>query len=335
VYKKILIITDNTNNQINGVVTTFKNLEKVAIKDDYTFYFITPNDFYYIDCPGYSEVKLSIPLNISKKIKQINPDYIHIATEGPIGLAARLYFQIKRIKYNTSYHTKFPEFLQKMYRIPPKITYRYLRWFHKHSQKVLTTTMTMVQELKNEKFKNNIIAWTRGVDRENLKPTQEFNHTFYHNLKPIILYVGRVSKEKNIEALCKLQDYYNIEIVGDGPEKEALESKYNKVKFLGYKTGQELANCYSKADVFCFPSKLDTFGIVMIEAMSLGTPVAAYPVTGPKDVIEQDITGVMNSDLKTAIDAALKLDRDIVKKHSQIWTWEKCWEIFKNNLVLK
>jgi glycosyltransferase involved in cell wall biosynthesis len=335
VYKKILIITDNTTDQINGVVTTFKNLERVAAKDGYSFYFITPLMFKNYSCPGYPEVKLSLPYKLGKKIKKHNPDYIHIATEGPLGLAARVYLQVEGIKYNTSYHTKFPEFLQKMYRIPPKITYCYLRWFHKHSERVLTTSQTMVQELIDNKFKNNVLPWTRGVDRDNLKPTQEFKHTFYHNLKPIVLYVGRVSKEKNLTALCELQNYYNIEIVGDGPERISLERKYHKVKFLGYKTGSELADCYAKADVFCFPSKLDTFGIVMIEAMSLGTPIAAYPVTGPKDIIELGINGIMDDNLKTAIDKALKLDRNQVKQSSEIWTWEKCWEIFKNNLVSK
>lgn len=334
-YKKILIVTDNTNDQINGVVTTFNNLERVAVTDGYKFYFISPTVFKNYDCPGYPEVKLSLPIGIAKQIKKHNPDYIHIATEGPIGLSARIYLQLKGIKYNTSYHTKFPEFLQKMYKIPLNVTYWYLRWFHKHSQKVLTTSPTMVQELHDKKFKNNIISWTRGVDREHLKPTQTFSHTYYHKLKPIILYVGRVSKEKNIQALCDLQDYYNIEIVGDGPERITLEKKYTKVKFLGYKTGSELADCYAKADVFCFPSRLDTFGIVMIESMSLGTPVAAYPVTGPKDIVIEGITGILDYDLKVAIDKSLTLNRDIVKQNSEQYTWEHCWQIFRDNLVNK
>lgn len=333
--KTILIITDNLPDQINGVVTTFKNIEKVALTQGYKFCYITPNSFYNVSCPGYPEVKLSLPIRIGKYIKKHNPDHIHIATEGPIGFSARIYLQLNDIKYNTSYHTKFPEFLQKMYNIPPRLSYWYLRWFHRHSQKVLTTSDSMVEELRNKKFKNNVISWTRGVDRENLAPSQEFNHDFYLNLKPIVLYVGRVSKEKNIEALCDLQEHFNIEIVGDGPLKETLVNKYSKVKFLGYKTGKELADCYARADVFCFPSKLDTFGIVIIEAMSLGTPVAAYPVVGPKDIIEQGVTGFMDDNLITAINSAIKLNRNVVQQSSQKWTWENCWNIFKDNLVNK
>ena len=328
--KKILIITDNVPDQINGVVVTFKSIEEHALLDGYSIVYLTPLQFLHVSCPGYPEVKIAFPWQIGKKIETLSPDYIHIATEGPLGLFARFYLDKRGYRYNTSYHTKFPEFLNKIYHIPEFITWNYLRFFHKHSGIVLANTISIVNQLKSHGFTSCIIPWTRGVDREKLKPTKSYNY----KEKPIILYVGRVSKEKNLDVLCEMQDTYNIEIVGDGPYRKKLEEKYTKVKFLGYQTGSELANSYARADVFCFPSKTDTFGIVMIEAMSLGTPVAAFPVDGPLDVIEKE-TGVMDDNLHKAIMECLKLDRKKVKQASRKWTWEGCWKIFRNNLIEK
>lgn len=333
--KKILIITDNLRNQVNGVVTTFNSIEPYAIRDGYEMIYITPNHFSYCDCPGYPEVKLALPLDVGKRIEEINPHYIHIATEGPIGFAARCWLDRKNYKYNTSYHTKFPEFLKQIYGIPESLTYRYVRWFHKHSGKVLTTTDTMVKELEQHNFKSNVVAWTRGVDRNYLKPSFKKLHNHYNKLNtPVVLYVGRISREKNLDKLCVLQDTYNIKIVGDGPDRQRLEKLYPQVQFLGYLRGTELANLYTQADVFAFPSTTDTFGIVMIEAMSLGTPIAAYPVPGPQDIITQGISGYMSENLGLAIEQCLRLDRNEVKNCSEQWTWENCWQIFKQNLIL-
>jgi len=327
--KKILIVTDNLKDQINGVVETFKNIEICADYDGYDFVYIDPGQFSYINCPGYAEVKIAWPRGIGKRIEAINPDHIHIATEGPVGLAARIWCDRNGYFYNTSYHTKFPEFLYTIYKIPANLTYRYVRWFHKHSGKVLTSTNSMVQELKSRGFRSDIIPWTRGVDRNVLKPTIEHKK----NEIPVVLYVGRVSKEKNLENLCTLQDYYDIIIVGDGPYRKELENQYSKVKFVGYKKGTELANYYKSADVFCFPSTNDTFGIVMIEALSVGTPVAAYNVTGPKDIIYNGVNGNIGGSLLFSINKCLILDRKEVEKSSEQWTWENCWKIFKDNLI--
>lgn len=326
--KKILIITDNVPDQINGVVVTFKNMEEHAILDGYTIVYLTPLQFLHVSCPGYTEVKLAFPWQIGKKIEEISPDYIHIATEGPVGLCARLYLDKRGYRYNTSYHTKFPEFLKAIYHIPMPITWAYLRWFHKHSGKLLVNTRSMKRELESKDFTGPMVTWTRGVDRNKLKQTKQYDY----GERPIVLYVGRVSKEKNLDALCVMQDTYDIEIVGDGPYRKKLEEKYPKVKFLGYQQGSELANSYARADVFCFPSKSDTFGIVMIEAMSLGTPVAAYPVDGPLDVIDE-YTGYMHENLHKAIMVCLQMDRKLVKQASSIWTWEQCWTIFRDNLI--
>lgn len=326
--KKILIITDNLPDQINGVVTTFKNIEEHAFKDGYSFVFITPKDFRHIDCPGYPEVKLSFPWKIWEKIKSENADYVHIATEGPIGFFARIYLDVKNSPYNTSYHTKFPEFLYEMYRIPIRLSYAYMRWFHKHSGKVLTTTNSMVKDLSDRGF-TNVISWTRGVNRNQLTPSGSRKQ----NSRPVVLSVGRISKEKGLDDLVFLQENYDIVVVGDGPYRKELERKLPTAQFVGYKIGSELADCYQQADVFVFTSKNDTFGLVMIEAMSQGTPVAAYPVRGPLDVIDQGTTGIYHEDLKTAVKQALELNRNVVKSVSMKWSWEECWKIFKKNLI--
>ena len=330
--KKILIITDNLKEQINGVVTTFKNIEGYANVDGYDIVYLDPGQFYYIDCPGYNEVKLSWPWRIGKKIKKINPDYIHIATEGPLGFAARCWLDTCGWKYNTSYHTKFPDFLKKIYGFPKFITYAYLRWFHKHSGRVLTTTQTMVDDLKTHGFKGDILPWSRGVDysifRSDLRSGTVYN-------PPILLYVGRVSKEKNLDAFCEMEVKGTKLIIGDGPYRKELEIKYPNVKFLGSKKGKELAYQYANADVFVFPSKTDTFGIVIIESLACGTPVAAYPVQGPNDIIKNGLTGQLSWNLEKAVEDCLYLNRRVVAKESQDWTWLKCWNIFRDNLIPK
>jgi glycosyltransferase involved in cell wall biosynthesis len=327
--KKILIITDNLPDQINGVVTTYKNLESHAVLDDYTIDYIDPRRFSYVDCPGYNEVKISYPRNMGKKIKEISPDYIHIATEGPIGLWARAYLSKCNIRHNTAYHTKFPEGLKKLFGIPEVLTWRFVRWFHKHSGKVLTTTDSMVAELKAHGFGGEVVSWTRGVDRNVFEPTLRENLPSKY-----LLCVARVSKEKNLEDFFEL-DYpgYQKIMIGDGPMLETYKKKYPAVHFTGFKTGRDLARYYANAEVFVFPSRWETFGIVMIEAMACGTPVAAYPCQGPADVIEQGTTGFMNENLAHAIDGCLQLSRDRVLEGSQRWSWEKAWQIFRDNQV--
>ena len=327
--KTILIITDNLKDQINGVVTTYTNIEACAILDGYSVVYLTPGDFSYFDCPRYNEVKIAYPRAMGKKIKEINPDYIHIATEGPLGVWARKYLSKHRIRHNTAYHTKFPEGLKKLFGIPEKFTWTFVRWFHKHSGKVLTTTDSMVRELKKHKFKGQVIPWTRGVDREIFNPSHRT-----HLRDRYLLCVSRVSKEKNLEEFFNLvYPGYKKIMVGDGPMLETYKQQYPDVTFTGFKTGVELAKYYANAEVFVFPSCWETFGIVMIEAMACGTPVAAYPVQGPEDVVDEGITGCMNDDLKQAVKDALMLNRHSVWEGSGRWSWDNAWHIFRDNLV--
>jgi len=331
--KTILIITDNLPEQINGVVTTYKNIEACAVLDNYRVVYITPGDFRYFDCPRYNEVKIAYPREMGEKIKEISPDYIHIATEGPLGLWARKYLSKHNIRHNTAYHTKFPEGLKKLFGIPEKFTWAFVRWFHKHSGKVLTTTDSMVAELKAHGFGGEVIPWTRGVDRDIFHPAHRGETVAG---RPILLCVSRVSKEKNLEDFFEL-DYPGATkiMVGDGPMLETYKKKYPDIIFTGFKTGESLAHYYANADVFVFPSRWETFGIVMIEAMACGTPVAAYPCQGPEDVIDEGVTGCLNDDLKQAVKDALMLNRQHVWQSSRRWSWERAWQIFRDNLVEK
>ena len=326
--KKILIVTDNLRDQINGVVTTFKNVEDHARDNGYDIVYLDPGQFPHRDCPGYPEVKLSWPWGISKKIKAIQPDYIHIATEGPVGLFARWWCERNNIPYNTSYHTDFPKFLKTMYRIPTSWTYWYLRWFHKNSHRVLVTTETIRKDLEAHGFQN-LVVWSRGVDRS-LKPTFKGPRS---RKRPMVLSVGRVSAEKGLDQLVDLQDDYLLVIIGDGPYMSEARKLLPRAKFLGYQQGQALVDWYYQADVFVFPSQADTFGLVIIEAMARGAPVAAFPVAGPIDIIEQGVSGYMSWNLPYAVKQCLPLDRNTVKKASKVWTWENCWNIFKDNLI--
>jgi glycosyltransferase involved in cell wall biosynthesis len=329
--KTILIITDNLPEQINGVVTTYTNIEACAVLDGYRVVYITPGDFRHFDCPGYNEVKIAYTRAMGKKIEAVGADYYHIATEGPVGLSARKYLSKHNLRYNTAYHTKFPEGLRALFGIPEALTWPLVRWFHKHSGKVLTTTDTMVKELKDHGFDGDIIPWTRGVDRSIFYPSQRSN-----NNRLTLVCVSRVSKEKNLEEFFTL-DYpcaHKI-MVGDGPMLEEYKAEYPSVEFVGAKRGVELGDYYRQADVFVFPSRWETFGLVMIEAMACGTPVAAYPCQGPLDVVDEGVTGCMREDLAQAVTDALLLDRAKVLTGSQRWTWERAWQIFRDNLVTK
>jgi len=329
--KTILIVTDNLPDQINGVVTTYKNIEACAVRDNYRVVYLDPGRFRYVDCPGYNQVKLAFPRNVGQILEEIAPDHIHIATEGPIGLRVRQYLDKHHHRYNTAYHTRFPEGLRKLFGIPESLTWPLIRWFHRHSGRVLTTTDTMVQELRKHGFDGDIVPWTRGVDRDIFRPDLRVPRT---TTKKTLVCVARVSKEKNLEDFFEL-DYLGCHkiMVGDGPMLETYKKQYPDVEFVGFKTGQELAEYYANADVFVFPSRWETFGIVMIEAMACGTPVAAYPCPGPTDVIDEGVTGCMNDDLKQAVKDALMLDRAQVWRGSQRWSWERAWEIFRDNLV--
>ena len=322
---KILIATDSFD-QVNGVSTTYRNILKHSRKKTFI---VHPGLFKWTNFSVYPEVQIcKEPLKAYKKIKEIAPTHIHIGTEGPIGLAARIYCKLNKIPYTTGYHTKFPEYLWKLARIPHFLTYSYLKVFHNDSKAILVPSNSCKQELNKKGF-NQVVVWTRGVAKNLIskKPYKKTNYTK-------VIYVGRVSKEKNLEVLCELQDKFEITIVGEGPIINRLKDKYPKINFTGYKFGQELADIYKEHDVFCFPSKTDTFGIVMIEALANGLPIAAFKVTGPVDIVAEGKTGFLGDDLEQNINRCLKLDRNkIVSNINQQWSWQRCIDILYEHLL--
>jgi glycosyltransferase involved in cell wall biosynthesis len=264
-------------------------------------------------------------------IAAFDPDGIHIATEGPLGFAARWYCKVEKrsIPHNTSYHTKFPEYLNEHIGLPVDWGYWCVRWFHKFSTRVLVTTESMRQELSARGFER-LEVWNRGVDRRLFNQSRRCET---ETPRPILLCVSRASKEKGLDDFCQLETQGTKILVGDGPYLDELKKKYHhQVVFPGYKHGESLACYYANADVFVFPSRTDTFGVVMIEAMACGTPVAAYPVTGPVDVVKPGITGALNDDLATAVSDALLCDRAVVADSAEDWSWEHCTETFLANI---
>jgi glycosyltransferase involved in cell wall biosynthesis len=331
---KILIVTDAWRPQINGVVRTLEETTKVLIAQGYEIEMLTPDRFRTFPLPSYPEIKLAWNIwRVASMIRQANADAIHIATpEGTIGLAARLYCVWNNIPYTSSYHTKLPEYIHLRFPIIPKsLLYAYMRWLHKDSKAVLVTTPTMLREMKERKFKPRLVVWNRGADFSVFKPT---NRGGYIHAPKIYVYVGRVSVEKNIEAFLEIKTDARKVVVGDGPERIRLQAKYPDVVWLGSKDPQGCAEAFASADVFVFPSKTDTFGIVMIESTACGTPVAAYPVTGPIDFVREGINGSLNNDLGLAIEQALKVDRNRCYEYARDnYSWEQCTQTFIKTLA--
>lgn len=334
--RKILLITDAWKPQTNGVVTTLTNLvQQAKINGDTIHVFHPGRCKIRFPMPGYAEITLGIPMpwTLRKLLKKRAWDHIHIATpEGPIGIAFARTCRKLGIPFSTSCHTKFAEFVNaRLPFISVDIGWRWMRHVYRDSTHILTTTDSMVQELRDRGFTQDIRSWTRGVDRNVFYPIQKQQN----NKHPLIVCVSRVSHEKGLDDFCSLQlDIPCTKVVvGDGPYLKELKQKYPGVSFMGKKKGAELAKFYQHADVFVFPSKADTFGVVIVEAMATGTPVAAYPVTGPIDIVQEGVTGSLNNNLADAVSVCLTLDRSVVEYNSRQYTWENCYKQFIDILL--
>jgi glycosyltransferase involved in cell wall biosynthesis len=327
---KIIIATDAWKPQINGVVTTLEKTgeELTALGNDVKY--ITPEGFETFPCPSYPSIRLAIrPKNkVASILDEFAPDVIHIATEGPIGQAVRAYCVKNNLQFTSSYHTQFPEYVRLRAPIPVSWTYAFLRRFHNKAKRTMVPTASQQQRLLENKF-SNVVVWSRGVDTTLFHPRDK---NFIKATRPISMYMGRVAVEKNIEAFLDLELPGTKFIIGDGPDLEALKKKYPVVMFTGFKQGEELARYLAAADVFVFPSLTDTFGLVMLEAMASGVPVAAFPVTGPIDVIIQGETGIFDNDLKKAVLKALELKPDDCVAYARNNSWRNCAETFFNYL---
>ena len=328
---KIAIVTGAWRQQTNGVVKTLSTTTDGlrALGHDVTV--IEPNQFKIFPCPTYPEIRLAwLPYGrLSSLLDDFAPDAIHIATEGTLGGAARKWCLRRGFPFTTSYHTQFPEYVRARVPIPLAVSYAHLRRFHSAAARTMVATPAMQRLLESRGFRN-IVRWTRGVDVGLFRPRDK---AYLDLPRPIAMYVGRVAIEKNIEAFLKLDLPGTKVVVGDGPARAELEMKYPAAKFVGYKYGEELASHVAAADVFVFPSRTDTFGLVLLEAMACGVPVAAYPVTGPIDVVTQGVTGELNEDLRAAALAALKLDPQQCRAYALANTWENATRQFLSQLA--
>ena len=333
---KILIVSDAWYPQVNGVVRTLTYTRNILSSRGHEVTMITPDLFRSFPCPTYPEIRLALfpSARVAEIIRETAPDILHIATEGPLGMAARNYAVRHDLNFSTAYHTRFPEYVHSRTLIPISLTYMFIRWFHKHSKAVMAPTPTVMQDLQTWKI-GNPVYWPRGVELDLFTPDDKRKP----NKKPIYLSVGRVSVEKNLEAFLSLDLDGEKWVVGDGPAMKKLKAKYPDVNFIGAKNKEELPYYYNLADVFVFPSKTDTFGLVLLEAMACGLPVAAFPVTGPIDVVGIPETsqapqgGVLDHDLKVACEAALTLPRDKVRAYAETFSWDAATSLFESHLV--
>jgi glycosyltransferase involved in cell wall biosynthesis len=313
---KLLIITDAWEPQTNGVVTTLKQVIHELELAGHAVAVIHPGCFRTVPLPSYPEIRVAIdPWRIGRMITGAQPETIHIATEGTLGLAARMFLTRRRMPFSTSLHTKFPEYVAQRTRLPLSIGYRLLRWFHRPAFATLVTTVSHQRELQRWDM-HRLVVWGRGVDTAAFAPRPRRTRC-----RPRLLYVGRVAVEKNLEAFLTLTVDADKVIVGDGPARADLQRRYPNAEWAGYRYGAELADYYSDADVFVFPSLTDTFGLVLLEAIACGTPVAAFPVTGPADVVVDGVNGALDPDLGAAIDRALAVKRASCRQFAEANGW--------------
>ena len=327
---RILIATDAWQPQVNGVVRTLTMTAAAARMQGVEVSFLTPQSFRTVPMPFYRDLRLALPspFKIVRLIAEAAPDNIHIATEGPIGLAVRRYCRRRGLPFTTSFHTRFPEYVSARLPIPEAVVWRALRWFHGESRAVMAATPALATELRGRGFRN-VVLWPRGVDTTVFHPRK----TSTGLARPVFLSVGRLAVEKNLEAFLNLDLLGTKVVVGDGPARTELQRAYPDAVFLGALHGEALAQAYASADVFVFPSLTDTFGLVMLEALASGVPVAAFPVAGPRDVIGSSNVGVLNDDLRLACLAALTIAPQDCVAFARRHSWDSAARIFIENIV--
>jgi glycosyltransferase involved in cell wall biosynthesis len=327
---RILVATDAWHPQVNGVVRTLTMMAEAAKAFGVEVSFLNPQSFRTVAMPSYPDLRVALPhqAKIARLIANAQPDSIHIATEGPIGIAVRRCCRQQGLPFTTSFHTRFPEYISARLPIPESWIWAALRWFHGASQAVMAATPALAGELRARGFRN-VVLWPRGVDTAHFHPRA----ADLGLPRPVFLCVGRVAVEKNLEAFLDLDLPGSKVIVGDGPALATLSRNYPQAVFLGARQGEELAQAYAAADVFVFPSKTDTFGLVLLEALASGLPVAAFPVTGPRDVIGTAPVGVLNDDLRIACLAAMTISPQACLAFAAKHTWEASARVFVDNMA--
>lgn len=328
--RKVLIVTDAWHPQVNGVVRSIERTIEQMARLGIDVHLITPLEYRSMPMPGYAEIRLALvhKHTVHEKIRAIRPDAIHIATEGPLGLIARKYCVERKLPFSTAYHTQFPEYLRARLPVPLDWSYAFLRWFHGPARYCLVGTPHLLSLLEARGFANAAL-WTKGVDTELFHPDKRHETAFE---APVFLYVGRVAVEKNIEAFLALDLPGTKVVVGDGPSRADLERRYPEAVFTGVRHGDDLARLFAGADAFVFPSRTDTFGLVLLEALASGTPVAAFPVTGPIDVIGTAPVGVLSDDLRQAALGALEVPRQNCRTYAERFSWAVSTRQFLDHL---
>ena len=330
---RILIVTDAWEPQVNGVVRTLQATIAELRAQGHVVGVISPDLFRSIPCPTYGEIRLAFASKraVSRRIRAFAPEAIHISTEGPLGLAARRWCIDTGFPFTTAYHTRFPEYVAARIPVSPQLVWRFIRWFHRPAQHIMVATRSLKRELAEQGL-GQTMMWERGVDHALFHPGRTSHPDFAGLARPIQLYVGRVAVEKNIEAFLEARHPGTKVIVGDGPALDDLRTRFPDVRFLGKLGGERLAGAYAGADVFVFPSRTDTFGLVVIEALSCGTPVAAYPVAGPADIVTDD-AGALDTNLDHAIALALTRDPARAAALGQRYSWPNCTRQFLRALT--
>jgi glycosyltransferase involved in cell wall biosynthesis len=326
-----MIVSDAWFPQTNGVVNTLAQTAAWLGRFGHEVRMVTPQDFRTIACPTYAEIRLSVfpYAKVAQQIATFQPQAVHIATEGPLGLAARRYCATHGLRFTTSYHTQFPQYLRSRAPVPLWLSYRLLNWFHGAGQRCMVSTPTLQQQLAERGF-TNLARWRRGVDTQLFRPRDK---GFLTLPRPIAAYVGRVAIEKNIDAFLSMPWAGSKIVIGDGPQRARLQAQYPEATYVGFQFGEDLAAHVAAADVLVFPSLTDTFGLVNLEAMACGVPVAAYPVTGPIDVVDDGVTGALDQDLALAALRALRIDPRACRERALNSSWEACTREFEGNLV--
>jgi glycosyltransferase involved in cell wall biosynthesis len=331
---RIAIATDAWSPQINGVVTTLQATAAQLATLGHEVRVLHPQGLWCVPCPSYPEIRLAAfpHAYVARELEDFAPHAIHVATEGPLGSAVRRYCCARHLPFTSSYHTRYPEYLQARWPIPPSLTYAWLRRFHNAAARTFVSSVTLEAQLRERGFAH-LHQWRRGVDLDRFRmaagaaPLRQLP-------RPLMAYVGRLAVEKNLEAFLGLSLEGSKIMIGDGPCRADLERRYPQAHYLGFRSGEELGQLLASADVLVFPSRTDTFGLAMIEAMACGVPVAAFPVPGPIDVIEPGVTGVLAHDLGAAIAGALRLPRAPCAARARAFSWQAATAQFLDGLEL-
>ena len=326
-----MIVSDAWFPQTNGVVNTLAQTATWLGRFGHEVRLLTPRDFRTFPCPTYPEIRVAFlpQRKLARSIAAFRPQALHIATEGPLGFSARRYCISHGLRFTSSYHTQFPQYLRSRLPVPLAASYALLRWFHGAAQSCMVSTRGVQAELAARGFRN-LARWRRGVDTQLFRPQSK---AFLNLPRPVAACVGRVAVEKNVAAFLQMPWCGSKLVIGDGPERQRLQAQYPDAVYAGFRFGEDLAAHIAAADVLVFPSRTDTFGLVNLEAMACGVPVAAFPVTGPIDVVQDGVTGALDTDLARAAQRALRVDPHACRERALHSSWDACTHEFESNLV--